>query len=145
MAERIVDLDNSSRVAVTLQLAGKSFTIRRIVTGAHRLWLAFVQETVTNLERIDAYQEAVAKMPSDLEEIQKQTEEITREIDAFAESKLERLLGIIELLLTKNGYAFDREWWIDNAGEEDYREFITQVMLKDQEPGTKKNEIAEET
>ena len=145
MAERIVDLDNSSRVAVTLQLAGESFTIRRIVTGAHRLWLAFVQETVTNLERIDAYQEAVAKMPSDLEEIRKQTEEITREIDAFAESKLKRLLGIIELLLTKNGYAFDREWWIDNAGEEDYREFITQVMLKNQEPDVKKNEVAEET
>lgn len=145
MAERIVNLDNSSRTVVTLQLAGKSFTVRRIVTGAHRLWLAFVQETVTNLERIDAYQKAVANMPNDLEEIQKQTEKITREIDAFAESKLERLLGIIELLLIKNGYAFDREWWIDNAGEEDYREFITQVMLKDQEPGTKKNEVAEET
>lgn len=145
MAERFVNLDNNSRTAVILQLAGKSFTIRRIVTGAHRLWLAFVQETVTNLERVDAYQKAVAEMPSDLEEIQKQTEEITREIDAFAESKLERLLGIIELLLTKNGYAFDREWWIDNAGEEDYREFITQVMLKDQEPDIKKNEVAEET
>jgi len=137
MTERLVNLDNTPRKAVTLQIAGQSFTIRRIVTGAQQLWSAFVRESAEYLEKIDAYQKAISGKIS-AEEIAQRTEEITRDVDAFAETKLDRLLGILELLLEKNGYEFDRQWWVDNAGEEDYREFITSAMLKDQE-GTKKN------
>ena len=137
MVERLINLDNTPRKAVTLQIAGSSFTVRRIVTGAQQLWAAFVRESAEYLEKIDAYQKAISGKIS-AEEIAQRTEEITRDVDAFAETKLDRLLGILELLLVKNGYEFDRQWWIDNAGEEDYREFITSAMLKDQE-GTKKN------
>jgi len=143
MADRIINLDNSPRTAVTLQIAGESFTIRRIVTGAQQLWSAFVRESAEYLEKIDAYQKAISGKIS-AKEIEQRTEEITREVDDFAESKLDRLLGILELLLVKNGYSFDRQWWIDNAGEEDYREFIISAMLKDQK-GAKKNEGEEET
>jgi hypothetical protein len=143
MAERLINLDNSPRTAVTLTLAGESFTIRRVVTGAQQLWSAFVRESAEYLEKIDAYQKAISGKTSP-EELARRTEEISREVDVFAETKLDRLLGIIELLLEKNGYSFDRKWWIDNAGEEDYREFITSAMLKDQK-GAKKNEAAEES
>jgi len=143
MSERTINLDNRPRIAVTLQLAGESFTIRRIVTGAQQLWSVFVRESAEYLEKIDAYQKAISGKIS-AKEIEQRTEEITREVDAFAESKLDRLLGILELLLVKNGYSFERQWWIDNAGEEDYREFIISAMLKDQE-GIKKNEADEET
>jgi len=139
MAERIVSLDNSPRSAVTLEIAGQSFIIRRVVTGAQQLWAAFVKESMAYLEKIEIYQKDAAKAKGQ-KELAQLTEDISREIDAFAESKLDRLLGILELLLTKNGYEFDRQWWIDNAGEADYREFIVAAMSKDQEPGgTKKN------
>jgi len=143
MSERTINLDNSPRIAVTLQLAGESFTIRRIVTGAQQLWSVFVRESAEYLEKIDVYQKAISGKIS-AKEIEQRTEEITREVDVFAESKLDRLFGILELLLVKNGYSFERQWWIDNAGEEDYREFIISAMLKDQE-GIKKNEADEET
>lgn len=141
MTERLINLDNSPRAAVTLQIAGESFTVRRVVTGAQQLWAAFVRESAEYLEKIDAYQKAV--VGKSVEEAERLTEEIAREVDGFADSKLDRLLGIIELLLTKNGYQFNRQWWIDNAGEEDYREFITTVMLKDRQ-NAKKNEGAGE-
>jgi len=137
MAERVVNLDNSPRSTVTLEIADQSFLIRRVVTGAQQLWAAFVKESVTYLEKINAYQKNAAATKGQ-KELAQLTEDISREIDVFAESKLDRLLGILELLLTKNGYVFDRQWWIDNAGETDYREFIMAAMLKDQE-GTKKN------
>jgi len=139
MAERIVSLDNSPRSTVTLEIAGQFFTIRRVVTGAQQLWTAFVRESMEYLEKIELYQKDAAKAKGE-KELARLTEEISREIDAFADSKLDRLLGILELLLSKNGYAFERQWWIDNAGEADYREFITAAMMKDQEPdAAKKN------
>lgn len=144
MGERIVNLDTSPRVAVTLQLAGQSFTIRRVVTGAQRLWVDFVRESAEYLEKIADYKKAVAELqnkPDRDEEISRRTEELAQGVDSFAEKKLDQLLGIIELLLKCNGYTFDRQWWLDNADEMDYRDFIIAAMLKDQ-TGAKKNTAA---
>ncbi len=143
MADRIVNLDNSPRPAVTLQVAGKSYTIRRIVTGVHQLWAAYVKETTEMLEAIGAYQKAEAAAGAEPDEetrkrLAKELEELSASGDAFYQSKLQRLLRILELLLTKNGYAFDREWWIENAGEADYKEFIIEALSRES-AGSKKN------
>jgi len=142
MSERIVNLDNTPRSAVTLQIAGVSFVIRRVVTGAQQLWAAFVRESKEYVDKVLEYLKATAgKMPP--EELARRTEELAGEVDAFAARKLERYLGIIELLLTRNGYGFQRQWWIDNAGEDDYREFIGAAIVKDHEGGKKNGEDAE--
>jgi hypothetical protein len=135
--ERVVNLDATPRPVVTLQVAGQSFTIRRVVTGVHRLWSAYVRESVELLDQVDQY----SKQNPDAEEVKRQLSELTAQVDEFYRTKVERMLQIIELLLTKNGYPFDRDWWIDNAGEEDYREFIIEVLNRATE-GAKKNEGA---
>ena len=148
MAERVVNLDNIPRPAITLEIAGRQFRIRRVVTGVRQLWAAFVKETAGYLERVDEYDKAVKALQADsgassLEEIRRRTEEISRRVDEFAQGKLDRLLGMIELLLIKNGYEFERQWWIEEAEEEDYRDFILAAITKDSE-GAKKNGDAEE-
>jgi hypothetical protein len=146
MSERVVNLDNSPRPSVTLVVAGESFTIRRVVTGVNQLWSAFVQETATAIEESEAYNKARR------EAREKQDAEAGAKLDADLEGLLarfdalnapDRLLPVIELLLTKNGYAFDRQWWVNNAGPEDYREFITEVLTR--EHGSKKNGDAGES
>jgi len=143
MTEHNVNLDNTPRSTVTLEIAGQSFTIRRVVTGAQQLWTTFVKESMAYLEKIDVYQKVAAETKGQ-KELAKLTEDISREIDEFAENKIDRLLDILELLLTKNGYDFDRQWWIENADEADYREFIMKSMMKDQKDGNVKKKEKED-
>lgn len=145
MSERIVNLDNTPRPTIVLEIAGQQFRIRRIVTGVRQLWVGFVKESVEHLERLGEYERFLKKAgEKDKEETERRTAEITKQVDQFAARKIDRLLEIIELMLVKNGYEFDREWWVQNAEEADYREFITNAMLKDQPDASKKNEGAGE-
>lgn len=136
MTERIINLDNSPRPAVILQIGGKSFSIRRVVTGVRQLWLSFVKDTTELLETLETHnkaQKAVNTKSSQVEQ-QKVVEEMERFailVDEFHRNKLERLMRIIELLLIKNGYEFDRKWWIENGDELDYKEFIESVLLRE--------------
>jgi len=140
MLERVVNLDNSPRPAVIVQIADKSFTIRRVVTGVRQLWVSFVKETTELLDTLKKHDEAQKALNAeDKQSEQKFIEEMEQfaiTVDEFHHNKLERLLRILELLLTKNGYEFDREWWIENGDELDYKEFIESVLL--QEGNTKK-------
>lgn len=146
MTERVVNLDNNPRPAVTVQISGKSFTIRRIVTGVRQLWKIFVKETIELLEILDKVRPVTE---ANDQKIEQKTEEMTQlavRIDEFHESKLERLLRILELLLIKNGYDFDREWWIENGSELDYKEFIEAVLLNESaEPKKKDGDVQEES
>lgn len=142
MSERVVNLDNAPRPVVTLQVAGESFTIRRVVTGVRQLWAAFVKETTGLLEDVDAYNKArreQAGKKADIEaeaRLDKKLSELAARMDGLNDPQ--RLLSILELLLVKNGYPFDPAWWIDNAGPEDYKDFVIAALGKDTD-GSKKN------
>lgn len=144
MSSRFVNLDNSPRPELTLQVAGASFTVRRVVTGVRQLWSGFVRQTVELLELVGSWDEAQKKLGEEggkkrRAELTAELEGIAAKVDAFHERKLERLLEIIELLLVKNGQAFDRQWWINNAEEEDYKEFIVACLSREEgEEGSKK-------
>lgn len=144
MEERFINLDNSPRPELRLQVAGKLFHVRRVVTGVRQLWAAFVQETVELLELVGAWDAAQKKSREHdggdhQAKLAGELEEITRKVDAFYEGKTRRLLEIIELLLVKNGESFERQWWISNADEEDYKEFIIACLTRDESAsGSKK-------
>jgi len=98
------------------------------------------------LETLKAHDEE-QKVSSVKDEQQKRMEEIEAfavRVDEFHRNKLERLLRILELLLTKNGYEFDREWWIENGDELDYKEFIEAVLLRENTGLKKKDEDGKE-
>jgi hypothetical protein len=139
----LVSLNASTRPVVTIEVGDRRFSIRRVVTGVRQLWSAFVVEFMSYIERVYAYDEAVKKLrasgkPDAVAEIKRLTDEINSEVDGFSTRKVDALLRIIELLLTKNGYEFEREWWIENAEEADYKDFITTALEKDNHPVKKK-------
>lgn len=143
MSDGFVSLNASSRPVVTIEVGDRRFSIRRVVTGVRQLWSAFVVEYMSYIERVYAYDEAVKKLrasgkPEAAEEIRRLTDEINSAVDGFSTRKVDALLRIIELLLTKNGYEFDRQWWIDNAEESEYKDFIMAALDKDSGPVKKK-------
>ena len=123
--------------AVSIEIAGQTFTIRRVVTGVRQLYAALVREQVEFLQRLDAYQKA---LKAGADEAAADGEDLARDVDAFYGRKLETFLRILELLLTRNGYEWDRRWWEDNAGEEDYRAFVLASINGEAPAGSKKKD-----
>jgi hypothetical protein len=147
VTDEFVSLNASSRPVVTIEVGDRRFLIRRVVTGVRQLWSAFVVEFMGYMERVNEYDSAVKKLraggkPGAAEEIRKLTEEVEAAVDGFSIRKIDALLRIIELLLTKNGHEFDRQWWIENAEESEYKDFIISALEKDSPP-VKKKEPAE--
>lgn len=150
MIESLVNLNVSERPVVTIDVGDRRFSIRRVVTGVRQLWSAFVAEYMAYIERVQEYDRTTRMLrerdkPGAAEEIGKLTDEITAAVDGFAERKIDSQLRIIELLLVKNGYEFDRQWWIENAEESDYKDFIIAAIEKDSPPVKKKTEAEPST
>lgn len=121
MSDRIVDLNDASRVAIDLRLGGQSFRISRVVMGVRRTYGDLMKETG----------EALAKVAALAHAEDDELERLGAEAEALAERNQTRLFHILELLLTKNGYEYDPEWWLDNGDEEDLRTFIVSAINKD--------------
>ena len=83
---------------------------------------------------------ALYKDRLDSEEAQR----LSAEAEEFAKRKLDLYSKIIRLLLEKNGYEYDQEWWEENTDELDMRTFIEKCLTKDaQADGSKKKETPE--
>ena len=59
-------------------------------------------------------------------------------IESFAKEKAERIQNMLSIILDKNGYEFDQEWWEDNARYQDMEAFIFQALKKDEDAAPKK-------
>lgn len=59
--------------------------------------------------------------------------------DAFKERRLSAMDRCMELLLTRNGYGYDRSWWEGYTDEYDMRSFIEACLSKDAKGSKKKN------
>ena len=144
--DRMVDLNEKSRASVTIELGGKSFKIERVVTGVRQLYGRHVTTAGQLLVKVGQLNERIQAVKSATAEEQKKAEdaveENTAEVEKFASEKLDILLRCIELLLVKNGYEFDRQWWIENGDDKDYQDFIVEAFKKDS-AGQKKTAAAD--
>lgn len=142
MAERTVNLSDKPRAVVTLQLGGRSFRISRVVTGVRRLYGEFLRETGELLQKaadIARRQEAAAGTFAD-GAATADLVAVSEEIEEAARRRHGDLLRMIELILTRNGYEFDPQWWDENADQADLVAFIVESLNKDAPPGQKKTE-----
>ena len=139
---RVVKLDDRPRAQVTIEIGGKSFKIERVVTGVRQLYGRFLTEAGLMMQKVARVNDRIQQLGSatgeDLDAASSEVEKRTGEIEQFAAGKLDILLRCIELLLEKNGYEFDREWWIENGDETDYQSLIVEALQKDSQPGQKK-------
>jgi len=129
-----VNLDQKKE-SVTIKLSGESFTVKRVVTGVLQLYGEYTREAGEKLEQIGYLKDRMDKFselsPEDIDKVDGELKQIVEEVDEFSNKKIDRLLEIIELILTKNGHQFDRKWWIESADMTDYQNFITACINKD--------------
>jgi hypothetical protein len=107
------------RTSVTIELSGERFTITRVVVGVHRAYGEYLDRAGELLKRLSKYEEG------------EESEKLVDEVEGFYQRKYEMLYYCIRLLLEKNGYEFDRNWWEENAEQQDLEEFVVEAMKKD--------------
>lgn len=141
MNNRTVSLDSKPRNTVTIEVAGASFQITRVVIGARKLFGELMQDMGKYLELTGKLEEKFAEVgedPEKQEKLQAEIKQVSKEIEDFSEDKINRYMDIIRILLEKNGYSFDRNWWIENCEQADLQYFISEAMNKDVDGSKKK-------
>ena len=130
MGRKIVNLDDQLN-AVEITLGGKTWEISRVVIRLRELYGDYVQHAA---QYIDEIQKAEGK---DIEELGDLAE-------AYAQDKSVKLDAMMDKLLTKNGYEYDKEWWAENVGNyQQMEQFIVACLNKDIDE-TDKKKVAEE-
>ncbi len=134
--ERYYDLNGREKcITAVITIGEETFRISRVVIAARVLYSNHIKEMGDLLQRLSKLETRDA----DTEEARR----LTAEADEFARRKLELYGKIIRLLLEKNGYTYDAEWWKENTDELDMRSFIEKCLMKDTPAdGNKKKETA---
>lgn len=135
--ERYFDLNGREKCITAVISAGDhSFRISRVVIAVRVLYSNHIKEMGDLLQRLSK----LDAKDADSEEAQR----LSAEAEEFAKRKLDLYSKIISLLLEKNGYEYDREWWEENTDELDMRTFIEKCLTKDAPAdGSKKKETPE--
>lgn len=161
---RIVNLSEKPRVAVDLQLGGKTFRIARVVNAVRAIYGAMLKEAAVLMGKVDdlvskqnelvglnsadramveIVQSGDLSAPVDgIARAKAEISRLTEEIEHFAARKNDQLMACIKLILESNGYAFDRQWWQDNGDEMDFQGFIVEALMKDSPAQKKTAEVA---
>lgn len=125
MGKKIVNLDDKQN-SVEITLGGELWTIERVVMRLREMYGEYVTDAGKYLTRIQ-----------EMEDV----EEINKLAEIYAHEKADKLDAMMEKLLTKNGYRYDKDWWADNVGDYHAMEsFIVACLNKDSDEDGKKKE-----
>lgn len=131
MGERLFDLNDRQKcVTAVIRVSDKEFRISRVVTGVRVLYSNMLTEMGEQLKAVGNIDSKKATQ----EEIQAALEKA----DGFERKRKADIDRCLELILTKNGHEYDRQWWQDNTDEYDVRCFIEACLSKDAK-SSKKN------
>jgi hypothetical protein len=140
--DKHVSIDTKPRNTVTIEVAGQSFTISRVVLGARKLYGDLIREVGEQLQAIAGFDERLRKASEVSKEewakVYKEMQGHLERTQKFSETKMDQYFKVIELILKPNGYDFDREWWEFNCDEQDYQYFIAECLNKDVSEADKK-------
>jgi len=131
MSERLFDLNDRQKcVTAVIKVSDKEFRISRVVTGVRVTYSNMLTEMGEQLKGVGEIDTEKATK----EEIQTAIEKA----DRFEKKRKADLDRCMDLLLTKNGYEYDRQWWQDNTDEYDVRSFIEACLSKEAKGSKKK-------
>nr|WP_321265212.1 hypothetical protein [uncultured Sphaerochaeta sp.] len=125
MKERLYDLNGRENcMTAAIKVSDKTFRISRVVTGVRLMYanhLKQMGEMLRTISTIDvSTPEGIARAA-----------EQEAAVDQFMLDKKQAYEDILTLLLTKNGYEYDKAWWESNTDEFDIRSFIEACLSKD--------------
>src|SRR5512133_2354120 len=123
---KIVNLDDRNK-SVDIVMSGKTFTISRLTLQLTKLYgeyMIFCGEYAKKMAKISA---DAHKDGSNLEEIAVEQGLI---IEEYAHKKAELIQQMLRIILEKNGYEFDMDWWENNSRYQDMEMFIFTALKK---------------
>lgn len=130
--EVIYDLNERKGCATAvIRVSDKEFRISRVVTGVRVLYSNMLTEMGAMLMEVGSLDPKAAT--------EDELKEALSKADAFKERRLSAMDRCMELLLTRNGYGYDRSWWEGYTDEYDMRSFIEACLSKDAKGSKKKN------
>ena len=125
---KIVNLDDE-RNSVSITVEGKVFEIKRLVLKAKQLYGEYL---VMSGEYLNGINEAQKAMESkDVEEMKRINAKLEKDVEEYAYKKADFIEKLLEVILTKNGYTYDREWWEENTDYQIMEQFIFTALKKD--------------
>lgn len=135
---KIVNLDDEKN-SVTLIVEGREFVISRIVMKARQVYGEYLQDTGKYLQLVAEAQALDGKSADELEALNAKLEGA---IEDYAKKKAAYIEELLEIILVKNGYEYDPEWWASNADYSAMEAFVYAALKKDEQdkPGKKKDE-----
>lgn len=130
--EAIYDLNERKGCATAvIRVSDKEFRISRVVTGVRVLYSNMLTDMGAMLREVGSLDPKAAT--------EDELKEALSKADAFKERRLSAMDLCMELLLTRNGYGYDRSWWEDYTDEYDMRSFIEVCLSKDAKGSKKKS------
>jgi hypothetical protein len=136
---KIVNLDDEKK-SVTLIVEGKEFIISRIVLKARQIYGEYLQDTGKYYNLVAECNDLSKKDVKELEEISAKLE---KAIEAYVLRKADYIEQLLEVILTKNGYDFDLEWWHDNTDYSIMESFVYAALKKDEDDKPSKKKAAQ--
>ena len=127
---------------VTIEVGDQSFDISRLTMQIRELYGEYYIFSGEYAKKVSAINEA-SKQTTGVEELESKQAELTELITSYAVDKAERIQNILTIILDKNGYKFDSDFWEKNADYQFMEWFIVQCMNKDVDEKAPKKKLVE--
>jgi hypothetical protein len=129
---RSVRIDEKERPAISIEVAGQTFVIRRVVTGVRQRWGEFMQLQGQALQMVDDLKQKIDKAGgTETEALKKEIDSMNGLAEKIAKARESAEEDCLQLILEKNGYEFNRNWWIDETDSVDRQSCIIEAINKD--------------
>lgn len=128
----MLDLDGKDKPTLEVSLSGKEFKIKRVVSGVYQRYGDFAKESGKALKLVSDLQ---GKFDEGVEGLDEEVIKMTTLTEEIAEMRETMERESITLILEKNGYEMDWEWWMENTDTYDRQAFIVECLNKDHKTG----------
>lgn len=120
--ERYFDLNGrENSITAKIKVADKEFKINRVVIAVRVLYSNHL------IKMGELFKETGQLDEKNINEL----DSLNEKINEFNEDKIQTYEKILTLLLEKNGYRYEKQWWNENTDELDIRSFIDSCLSKD--------------
>jgi hypothetical protein len=131
-------IDDRDRPEVELSISGESFRIRRVVNAVRRIYGQYMERAGKEIERLGDLQSRLETGAATDQDVADATERVSEVV----EQRDEAINECIRLILEKNGYEYDQQWWEENSDQYDRQHFVVAALNKDVKPGAGKKKAA---
>lgn len=139
MAHKIVNLDDEAN-SVSITVAGKTFDIKRIVLKARQLYGEYLVMSGEYLRKVSDANNLEGKTVAELKAF---NAELEKAVEEYAVKKAEILERLLQVILEKNGYEFNFQWWEENSDYSAIEQFIFTALKKDEKESDTKKKVTQ--